>query len=157
MSDRIKEALVEWAVGYFRNKDIVSRKMTGMSENKDNVDLLILYIDGACGVAVEPFLDDVDAVLKRLEKFKDSKSSLIVYNTSENLSKVISSWDKLAKFSAGFSIIFVNPYSSLDTKWAIFPMVHDRIIEKKDLSRGLKSLFSNVEETNKEKLSKLVK
>jgi len=158
----IKEYFQEWIVHYARAKDVIARKITNIEKNKFRSDVFIEYKDKKHIYFVEPFLKNTSDVLEKIRKSKkeageDSRSTLIVVNTLENLNVIVSSFDKLAEFDPHFSIIFVNPFSGLDTKWMIFPSTHSIIGEKASLQRGLKSLFETVETTTEKEFEERLK
>ncbi len=135
------------------NKDLILRKIDNVKQ-EDNV-LLINYKDAKKqAVLVCPFIESIDS----LEKLKEHDNcSVIVYNTKDNFKVLIKDWDKFSSFKRHFNIQFINPFSQLEKRWAIFPHSHNMITEKSGLELGLKALFNNVESITKEKLEKVLK
>ena len=83
-------------------------------------------------------------------------SCLVVYNTKENIDFLVKNWDALSKFSRDFSMFFVNPFSRTEKRWAIYPMSHELIVEKKDLKRSIDVISSNVEMATREGITKVI-
>ncbi|MCX8146893.1 MAG: hypothetical protein N3D84_00285 [Candidatus Woesearchaeota archaeon] len=82
---------------------------------------------------------------------------LVVYNTKENIDFLINNWELFSKFNNNFSIFFVNPFSKTEKRWAIYPMTHDIIAERKNLRQSINVLASNVEIITKEEIERIIK
>ncbi len=135
------------------NKDLIMRKIDNVKQ-KDDMLLIDLKDGKKQAVFVCPFIDSINC----LEKLKEyDNCSLIVYNTKDNLKVLIKDWDKFSDFKRHFIIQFINPFSQLEKRWAIFPYTHNMVTEKAGRESGLKALFNNVESITKEKLEKVLK
>jgi len=135
-----KEILKEWIVEYLKSKDAVTKQITAIKRDSENADVVI---EGALKnkyVIVQPEFND----LSKLDFFKEKHVVIVTKNTRENVEFLITHWDVLAK-NPHLSIYFVNPESSLDKRWIIFPATHNRITEKKALRKGIESLYATVE------------
>ena len=75
---------------------------------------------------------------------RKSKISEHIENRSGFQWVVFDNWDKLIDFKF-LSVYFVNPWSSLDKKWVIYPYTHNRIADEDSLETGLKSMFEMIE------------
>jgi len=138
-----REMLKEWALNYIKNRDVITKTIDSIEENKEGWDIVVnTKLGEKKYYLVSPTIDKFNGILKKLN---DSPITIIVLNTKENLEEVIKNWASIAKFPK-LCFIFANPESELDKKWVVFPHTHDKITEKKSLSKGLKSLFETVDE-----------
>jgi ABC-type sulfate transport system substrate-binding protein len=87
---------------------------------------------------------------------KGKKTTVVTFNTRHNLSTLISFWDDAAK-DRDLCIIFVNPESSADRKWIIYPYTHNKISDESSLEEGLKSIFETVEPLDDRKIREICK
>lgn len=137
-----------------KNKDLIARKIKDISPKED---LIIAKMESGEDSAyiVEPFLkEDLGSILEKLKPYETC--ALVTYNTKENIDIVLKAWDKLAKFKRNFSINFINPFSKTDKRWALYPMTHDFVTDRKDLKRSISIISSNVEYANKNEIEKVV-
>lgn len=129
-----------WFVEYRKNKDLIFRKINNI-DISDNV--IITMKDGSIETGNSFF--SIEDGIKFLKGFgRDDIVSIVLFNTSKNVSDLIKDWDKFVKYTK-LTIYFVNMNSLKDKKWIIKPYVHDRITEKSALKLGIKSLASNVD------------
>ena len=143
MSDT--QNLIEWTIRFLKHQDIIKKEIKEIVENKDNVDLLIEYINKKMGVLILPDLVEINKELPKLKSFKKQNDSCIVtLNKKENLNILIKTWDKISEFDKRFKLIFVNLDN--DQKWIIFPWTHNLFSEKESLNMGLQSLFDSIGE-----------
>jgi len=147
--DVIVKFLREWAVGYVRHKDILTRNITNIKEERDKV--IVELKDKEQVFLVRPTADD--SIIKGVNK--DKNINIVMLNSGENLDFLIKNWSKLIKFEK-LTLFFINPFSELDTKWFICPYVHDRICDKDSLKLGLKTMFETVEKTNEKEIIKKI-
>ncbi len=136
-----KEILKEWIVNYLKSRDAMTKQITAIKPDSENVDV---FVEGSLKnqyVIVQPELNDIS----KLSLLKDKHVVLVTANTKQNMEFLITNWDALSKY-AHLSIYFVNPNSSLDKRWIIYPATHDRITERRALRKGIESMFSTVEE-----------
>lgn len=135
------DELKEWTVHYLRNKDVLTKNIEKIEENKEGWDLIIKQKSGDRYCLIMPEIKDIDKVIEKLDSLN---VLLVVLNTKKNLDAVINSWKSLVDHPK-FCIMFVNPDSELEKKWIIYPHTHHKITEKGSLKKGLKSLFLTVE------------
>ncbi len=135
-----KQLFVDWIVEFLKNKDAVVRQITNVRKNAEGVDVVIEGSLKNQFVVVQPVLSD----LAKLDALKDKHAVLVTANTKENVEFLISNWNVLAKFPH-LCVYFVNPNSSTDKRWVIFPATHDRITERRALRKGLESMYATVE------------
>jgi len=135
-----KEVLTSWIIEYVKSKDLMIKQITAIKPDTPEADVVV---EGALKnqfILVQPSLGD----LGRLDSLKDKHAIIVTTNTKENMEFVISHWAELVKYPH-LAVYFVNPNSSLDTRWVIFPATHDKITERKTLRKGIESLFATVE------------
>lgn len=137
-----KEELVEWALTYFKNKDLVQRKIKSIEKSSGDCDILIKHEDKEIKVIVMPEIENFDDINKNINK--DKHTTLVTLNRKSNFDIIINNWKSLAEFP-NLYIIFSNPNSSTETKWIISPHIHSKIADEKSLKIGLKSMFDSVE------------
>ena len=148
---KIKDFLLEWTLHYLKNRDLISKKIESIEKGKDKFDAFVKYKDKDQYLSIIPQIKDLN-FLERLDKEKNHLIS--VFNTKENLSKIVDNWHKLIDFKL-LCILFVNPWSSYDKRWIIYPYTHHRIADESSLKAGLKSMFETVEPVKKSQLENL--
>ena len=164
-TDEIKQYLIEWAINYCKHKDIIAKaiknieKLSNNHGDNNSPDVVITLENKNHSIFVLPFIDIFEDVIKKIKSSSDKgdKVTLVVVNNNKNLLHLIKNWNKLVNISHFFSIIFVNPFSTLDTKWVIFPSTHHSISDENALETGLKSLFSSVEEIDENSFKSKIK
>jgi len=134
----IKKELKEWAIDYVKSRDAMQKTILSIDEQGD--DFVVKRSGAEDFFLIRPVFADVEGVVSK----GDASVGLVVLNTRENLSSVISGWDKLCRMK-GLKIYFVNPKASGDKKWLLAPYTHERISDRSALKKGLESLFSMVE------------
>ncbi len=135
-----KEVLKEWIVNYLKSRDAMTKQITSIRNDSENVDV---FVEGSLKnqyVIIQPELNDIS----KLDSLKDKHVVLVTANTKQNVEFLITNWDVIAKYQH-LCLYFVNPDSSLDKRWIIYPATHNRITERKALRKGLESMFSTVE------------
>jgi len=135
-----KAALKDWIVEYVKSKDLLTRQITAIRQDEQNCDVVVEGTVKSQYILVNPILGE----LGNLEALKDKHVVLVTANTKENMEALIKNWDKLIQYPH-LSVYFVNPNSSLDKRWVIFPATHDRITERRALRKGIESLYATVE------------
>jgi hypothetical protein len=134
------EDLKQLALTYFKNRDIMLRRIEKIEEVDDS--FIIHNNDSTSNhVKILPYFEDVDTIINT---FQGKQSTLIVCNSIANVDFVIKNWEKLVRLKE-LTIIFANPDSLQDRKWILNPYVHDKITEPKALRAGLISLFGTVD------------
>lgn len=140
------EFLKDWAKKYFKNRDLNERKVAEIVDQEDG--MKIKYKDSSsadifCNISLE-------ALRKDLAKHTE-KSFGVVLNSSENIDYLQAQWGYFEGV-AGLCIFFINPFSSKDTKWSMFPHTHSMISEKSAISKGIKVIASSVDKIDEKKL-----
>ena len=136
-----RQILTDWIVEYLKSKDAMTKQITSIKNDSENVDV---FVEGSLKnqyVIIQPELNDIS----RLDSLKDKHILLVTTNTKENVEFLITNWDAIAKYQH-LCLYFVNPNSSLDKRWIIYPSTHDRITERRALRKGLESMYATVEE-----------
>ncbi|RMD57501.1 hypothetical protein D6825_03870 [Candidatus Woesearchaeota archaeon] len=123
--------LSEWARHYIKSKHSLDDSIKHI-EFKD--DAIILSKErGTSTYLIE----------KELEPPKKEADGIFTLNTKKNIQTLLRNWDTFAK-NKNLTITFANPETS--ERWSIKPHIHNKIIEKKALERGIKTLFLSIEE-----------
>lgn len=141
--------LMEWAVNFIKNKDIISKKIQNIENGKNGFDLHVKYRDREQYFIIAPNISNIDSIMQKIDN--SAHYTIVTLNSKENFDVVLKNWPKLVNFKF-LSIIFVNPFSELDKKWVIFPHIHHRICDESSLENGLKSMFDMVEPIEEEQL-----
>jgi hypothetical protein len=136
----VKDILKDWIVEYVKSKDAMTRQITSIKTNAENVDVFVEGTIKTQFIIVQPELND----LGKLDSLKDKHIVLVTANTKENSEFLIEHWVELIKYPH-LCVYFVNPNSSLDKRWIIFPATHDKITERRTLRKGIESLYATVE------------
>ena len=146
--------LVRWTLDFLKNRDILTKKIVSIENNKDGFDMHIKYKDRDQYVIVIPQLNDIGAMIGKISN--DSYFTIVALNSGENFEALLKSWKRLIDFKF-LNIIFVNPFSGLDKKWIVFPYTHHRVCDESSLELGLKSMFDMVEPIEEEQLASKIK
>lgn len=139
------KVLKEWIIEYIKNKDIFTKSIKDIKQS--NNEIIVEHTNKVHAFIVIPFIEDINPITRKIDASSEF-ISLVIFNSKDNLNKVIENWEKLSK-NPKFSIYFVNPFSSLEKKWIIFPSTHSLISSGSNLKKGLLALFSTVEEVKK--------
>ena len=150
MENKSRSFLLDWTISFVKNKDIMSKKIEKIENEKDGFDLYVKYNDKEQYLIIVPVIKDIDSVMQRLGN--NAYFSIVTLNSKENLGIILKSWNKLISFKF-LSIIFVNPFSELDKKWIVFPYTHNKISDESSLESGLKSMFEMVEPIEEQQLA----
>lgn len=149
MKNKSHSFLVEWAVNFVKNKDLIAKKIEQIENEKDGFDLYVKYKDREQYFIIIPKIADIDSIIQRLNN--NYYFSIVTLNSKENFDAVLKNWHKLADFKF-LNIIFVNPFSELDKKWIVFPHTHNKISDDSSLKNGLKAMFETVEPIEEQEL-----
>lgn len=149
--DKLHSFLLEWAVNYVKNRDLLTKSIKSIEKNKEG--FFVKFKDRKQFFIVEPFIEDINEVMEKINE--EGYFSLVMFNTKENFEAVVGGWSRLIGFKK-LSIYFVNPFSQLDKKWIICPYTHHKIGSESSLELGLKTMFETVESLSKEELSKKI-
>jgi hypothetical protein len=148
-----KEYLKNWITEYIKNRNTIFRNLISIGSDP-HFDLAVIYKDKKQYIDIEPEINVLDSILAKL----DDKGyySLLLLNTADNFKIILANWQKLVRY-AHLSIFFVNPFSSLDKKWIIFPYTHHKICDESSLESGLKAMFDMVEPITKKDIEEKFK
>ncbi|NQV08319.1 hypothetical protein HQ529_00540 [Candidatus Woesearchaeota archaeon] len=152
--DKLTSFLLEWMETYIKNRDVMLRNLKTIDKKAN--ELNVKYKDKEQTFIVETFLDDFKHIIERLKEFPNSNISLVVFNSVDNLKKIVEKWDLIKEFKF-FSVYFVNPFSSMDKKWIIYPHTHHRISDEDSFELGLSTMFEGVEPVTKEGMERKIK
>ncbi len=147
--DVIVKFLREWAVGYVKHRDILTKNIVDIKEEQDMV--IVKFRDKEQIFLIRPTADD--PVTEEINKEKNI--CVVMLNSKENFNFLINKWNKLIKFEK-LTLFFVNPFSEPDKKWFISPYVHNKICDKDSLNLGLKTMFETVESITEKELMKKI-
>ncbi len=141
----IKSYLKDWIKIYLENRDII---LNNIQEIKD--------VDKGIKVV---YTDKIHIYIFDLPDFDNLDKGYITYvllNNKQNLALIIKNWTKLKKMQ-NLSIFFLNPFSSMDKKWIIYPYTHSKIIEgDKHLKKSLAAISQNVDTISEEEFIKQI-
>ncbi|MBW2964558.1 hypothetical protein KY363_03790 [Candidatus Woesearchaeota archaeon] len=144
--------LMDWFVRYMKNRDLVFRKISEITEEENKV--IVHQKDGKqIHNYVEPFPEDVLATVKAIP---EQEKGLVMFNSAENFSSMMKSWKELAEIN-NLSIYFVNPFSKLDKRWIVKPYIHGRVSDAASLKEGLNSMYLMVETISRKEAEELTK
>jgi hypothetical protein len=152
--DKLHSFLLEWAVNYIKNKDLLTGNLEDIELGKDGFDFIATFKDKKQYFIIKPFIENIVEIINRINK--EDYFGLVVFNTKENFRAMVDNWDILVEFK-NLGIYFVNPFSQLDKRWIIYPHIHHKISEASSLETGLKTMFEVVESTTKEELEEKIK
>ena len=138
MEKKQVDALKEWLSYYIKNRDIHLRRIERLRETENGFEACLKDRQR------EAYVVSIELNTGALSGLSAERLFLVVPNTQKNLGLLIEKWRELASIK-NLTIIFVNPRSSLETRWLINPYVHSRVCDDKALAQGLKAMFETVE------------
>lgn len=141
--------LLDWTVDFIKNKDIISKKIEKIENGKDGFDLYVKYKDREHYFMIIPNIIDIDSIIQKLNN--NFYFSIVTLNSKQNFNVILKNWNKLINFKF-LNIMFVNPFSQLDTKWTVFPHTHHKVCDESSLENGLKAMFNMVEPIEEQEL-----
>ena len=150
MEDKSHSFLVKWTIHFIKNKDILTKKIEKIENDKDSFDLYVKYKDREQYFIIIPNIVDIDSIIQKLNN--DFYFSIVTLNSPNNLNVILKNWTKVVHFKF-LNIIFVNPFSEQDKKWIVFPHIHQKVCDEKSLETGLKSMFAMVGPIEEEQLA----
>lgn len=150
MEDKLHSFMIDWAIQFVKNKDVVAKKIEKIENGKEGFDLYVKYKDREQYFIIVPDIADINAIIKRINN--NSYFSLVTLNSRQNFEAVVKNWSSLTSFKF-LNVIFINPFSGLDKKWIVFPHTHHKVCDENSLETGLKSMFSMVEPIEEEQLA----
>lgn len=152
----IHSFLVNWTINFIKNKDIFSKKVEKIEHRKDGFDLYVKYKDKEQYFIITAKIADIGHVLQKINSLCHISSSchfsIVTLNSSENFEALLKNWSGLTAFKF-LNIIFTNPFSATDKKWAVFPHTHSKICDEYSLENGLKAMFEGVEIIDEQQLA----
>jgi len=120
-----------------KHRDLVARKIVSVEEEEGGV--LVTYKDKKVLFVPALTLDDPSA----LTAGKEAKT-IVTLNNEGNVAFLLKHW-KEASSQPNLTIMFINPFSSGDTKWVICPHIHSKIADPSSLKLGLESMSELVD------------
>ncbi len=150
MESKSRAYMIEWALNFVKNKDVVAKKIEKIENGKGGFDLYVKYKDKEQYFIIMPKITDINSVLQRINN--NAHFSIVTLNSKENFNVLQNNWNKLVNFKF-LNIIFANPFSNTDKKWTIFPYTHNKICDESSLKTGLNSMFGMVEPIEEEQLA----
>ena len=151
--EKVRSFLREWVIGYVRNKDVMTKKIEDVKFDEEGFDIAVKFKDKTQYFMIRPVILNIGEVTKNIEE--KGSVSLVVLNNELNLGIVTEMWNTLASHRH-FSIYFVNPFSSLDKQWIIYPYTHNLICDESSLKSGLRPMYEMVEPVSEDKLKEMV-
>jgi hypothetical protein len=153
MESKSYQYLLEWTIGFFKNKDVIQKKIVSIEKGKYGYDIYIKFKDRNQYIKVMPKITEIDTVLQKMDN--ERYFTIVTLNSGENFDSILKNWTKMVNIKF-LNIIFSNPFSNYDKKWIIFPYTHHKICDPASLNTGLGSMFGAVEEiTEKEFAEKI--
>ena len=153
MDERIRLFLLDWTVNFIKNRDLISKKIEIIEKEKNGFDLYVKYRDKEQYFLILPTIESFNPLMKRIND--DAYFCIVTLNSAGNLNAILKSWKEIIQFKS-LSIIFVNPFSSLDKRWIVFPSTHNKISGESSLELGLKSMFETVEPISEQIMSERI-
>ena len=142
--------LKDWAVRYIKNKDIISKKITSLTENEK--DFIVERGEAKHKYFIVPFLNKIDEEIRDYEYGK----TLVCFHTRNNFNFLIENWGDFVELKRHFIIFFVNPFSKLDKILILCPYTHQLITDDETLKQGLKTMSETVEFTTEEEVKRII-
>jgi hypothetical protein len=152
MEKEKKIYLYNWAMHFFKHRDIIQKNIISIEEKKDKDYFEITYkTKKQITVPISKLSEIID-----YQKIPHDSIAVITFNTKENYDFLISRWNDLVE-EKKLIIYLINPISTTDKKWHIVPYTHNLIADSDSLVLGLQALFSSVESLNDTQIKKVIK
>jgi len=145
--------LKDWTLRYIKNKDVITKKITSVSEQDDS--FVIVKSDKEQKYFIEPFLKDINAITNKVKEYNNNKS-VVCFHTRENYEFLIKNWNDLVELGRNFAIYFINPFSKTERVLSLSPYTHDLISDTSNIKQGLKTMSENVEFTTEGEVKKII-
>ena len=128
--------LKEWTKTYIKYKDMIPRIIDKVDETENSI-----VVSEKTGEKISYLcIENMEA----LPADNISTERIVCLNTKKNLDWLLNNWDSVKDKKTVF--IFVNLEKA--ESWAINPLLHNTITEKKSLKQGLKALFESIPEVS---------
>ncbi len=150
MADR-GEYLIAWLAEFLKNKDLIQRRIARME--RLDAGLRVERKDGTAVVYVPAPKLDEDALAKAGGK---AAVGIITFNTSANIAFLKKRWDAFASLGRHAQIIFINPASTREMRWIIFPATQSMLTKEKALLTSIDAIRAGVDELTEADIQKLV-
>jgi len=128
------QIIKDWLIPYLQSRDQIRREIDKIIEHDKKIE--VVYKTKTRDFLLCPTFPE-DLLI-------ENHITIVTLNTKKNLQILIEKWNKFASYD-DLNIYFINPFSTTEHKWVIFPYTHSKITEKSSLKIGLESLFSTVE------------
>ena len=151
-SKKLISYLIEWTFNYLKNKDILLKNIVSIERNKGG--LHVTFKNREEFFIIKPIITNVEEIIQEIRE--KQSLTLITLNSKENFKFLVDNWKRFIDYQQ-FTVIFINPFSSLDKKWSINPYTHYKICDDASLKNGLKSMFNTVEPITEEDLQNLIR
>ena len=112
-----------------RNKDLIHQKIVSIQE-VDDWSFSIQYKDRGILAYAAPNLENLDGILKNIQsRLEDKQPVIVTLNTSKNFKVITENFKKLAVFHKFFQLFVINPHSTTEVKWIIYPHTQIKIAD----------------------------
>ncbi len=137
----VEAFLREWFVEYVKHRDIMTRSI---KEIKDDAagEFTVTYTNKVLKAFMIPDLHGLEVILPRIKD--DCNTSIVTLSNPENIDALFHAWKKVVPHSK-LNFFFVNPFSSMEKRWIIFPSTHDSICDSSSLKTGIIAMAELVE------------
>ena len=142
--DKAIDLLKQWTIEYVKSRDVLNDQVSNIVSADDNL-VHVKYDDRSRTFVLCPDQAQLDS----LDLSKNV--TLILLNNLGSLDFVLHNWSKLKK-SITVNILFVNPRSKLEQRWALNPYTHAKIADVTSLKRGIITMSENVDYITMEEL-----
>jgi hypothetical protein len=116
----------EYALTYLKHKDLIKRQIVKIHP-KVNDSITVEYKTKTENLSIQP-------------KFHEIKGTIIAtQNEEHNVKALLKMWNEAV--AKDVAIIFLDEKNH--TKWMIRPSHHEKISEKKDIERGVLSIYQS--------------
>ena len=150
-SKKLLDYMTEWTFHYVKNKDILTKNIINIE--KSDKELHVTFKNREEFYLILPSINNADEIIEKIKE--KSYLTIVTLNSEENFKEILNNWKLFIDFQQ-FTIIFINPFSTTDTKWIISPYVHNKICDNASLKTGLKSMFNSVEPITEEQIQDLI-
>lgn len=137
-----QKAMHAWTKTYIKNRDIFKKEIVVVEEDNSEWNLVVHLRDDKKRCYL---IQEVLHIDEALSKIGTDAVFVVTSNTKKNMQSLLDHWNEVKTFPQ-LCFVFINPDSTADKQWLVYPYTHHKITEQSALKTGIKALFDSVDE-----------